>query len=193
MSGYRPITDMWILARPKVKYYGAYPSGFMERARHLLGCGIYESVLHVCGGMVRDYPFYGFGPNDKTLDLDPELDPDYLQDAREPLPEGYVCEDRTDAYQGASPSLGHWAGILIDRPYTEADADHYTPGHDVLPSASLLVKNALDVLPVGKRVGILDYEWARPPKAIPHKDVAAVGVLMGYGNNIRIYSVYERR
>lgn len=34
---YRPITDFWILARPKVKYYGAYPSGFLERARALVG------------------------------------------------------------------------------------------------------------------------------------------------------------
>ena len=29
---YRPITDVWILGRPKVRYYGAYPSGFLERA-----------------------------------------------------------------------------------------------------------------------------------------------------------------
>ena len=34
--GYRPITDLWFLARPKVKYYGAYPNGFLERARALL-------------------------------------------------------------------------------------------------------------------------------------------------------------
>lgn len=32
MSSYRPICDLWILARPKVKYYGAYPNGFLERA-----------------------------------------------------------------------------------------------------------------------------------------------------------------
>jgi hypothetical protein len=35
---YRPITDVWILARPKVKYYGAYPNGFLERARCSGGC-----------------------------------------------------------------------------------------------------------------------------------------------------------
>ena len=35
MSGrdHRPICDTWILARPKVSYHGAYPSGFVEWAR----------------------------------------------------------------------------------------------------------------------------------------------------------------
>lgn len=185
MSGYRPITDVWLMARPKFKepgmsYYGAYPSGFLERARALLGVRIDEPVLHVCGGRVRDYKFYGFGPNDKTLDLDPALEPDFLQDAREPLP------------PRSGPFSGPWGAILIDRPYTEADADHYAPGRDVLPAASQLIRNALDVLEVGRRVGILDYEFPRPPsKGV--KLVAACGVLMGYGNRIRCYTVFEKR
>lgn len=40
---YRPITDVWILGRSKTKdpetgksYYGAYLSGFLERARPML-------------------------------------------------------------------------------------------------------------------------------------------------------------
>jgi len=54
---------MWILTRAKlkggVKYYGAYPGGFPERARALLGAIIDEPVLHVCGGVVRHYPYRG--------------------------------------------------------------------------------------------------------------------------------------
>lgn len=80
--GYRPITDMWLLARCKykggVKRYGGYLGGFPERARALLGATIDEPVLHVCGGLARLYPYPGgFGPNDKTLDLDDEVEPDY--------------------------------------------------------------------------------------------------------------------
>jgi hypothetical protein len=181
---------MWILARPKVKYYGAYPNGFLERARPLLGVHIEDPILHVCGGMTKNYPGWGVGPNDKTLDLDPSLEPDYLQDAREPFPAYHSGELSDDLpMEVRSP----WVGIMIDRPYSQDDADHYAPGRDVLPSPSLLVRNALDVLPVGCKVGILDYEWARPPKDIPHKLIATVGVLMGYGNNIRVFSVYERR
>jgi len=52
---YRPITDIWFLARAKLKggveYYGAYLGGFPERARALLGATINEPVLHVCGGI----------------------------------------------------------------------------------------------------------------------------------------------
>ena len=33
---YRPITDLWILARPKHRYYGAFPAGYLQRGRHLI-------------------------------------------------------------------------------------------------------------------------------------------------------------
>jgi hypothetical protein len=82
---FRPIADTWILARSKVNRYGAYPSGFLGRARALLGVGAQDEVLHVCGGRVRDYPFSGFGINDETLDLDPDVAPDFLHDARDPF------------------------------------------------------------------------------------------------------------
>ena len=115
---YRPITDMWILARPKVKYYGAYPSGFLERARALLGVTMDDTVLHVCAGRVRDYPFRGFGRKDRTLDLDSEVKPDYLRDCR---------------YSLATYS-GGWPAILADPPYSEQDAMHYVSGPVTLPT-----------------------------------------------------------
>jgi hypothetical protein len=47
-------------------------SAVSPSARVLIGCGINDPVPHVCGGMARYYPYAGgFGPNDKTLDLDP--------------------------------------------------------------------------------------------------------------------------
>src|SRR5688572_14486588 len=70
---YRPITDVWILGRPKVRYHGAYPSGFLERARALLGVSIDETVLHVCSGQIRYYPFRGLGRHDLTVDIDQDL------------------------------------------------------------------------------------------------------------------------
>ena len=60
---YRPITDIWFLARAKLnggeKYYGAYLGGFPERARVLIGAGRDDAVLHICGGMARRYPYKG--------------------------------------------------------------------------------------------------------------------------------------
>jgi hypothetical protein len=174
--GYRPVTDVWFLARAKlkrgVKYYGASLGGFPERARALLGVSINDPVLHVCGGMARFYPYVaGFGPNDKTLDLDPMVIPDFLQDARDPLPAGFKA-------------------MLIDPPYSEDDAAHYGPGAKAYPSPGKLVANALAALEPGQRAGIIHYMLPKcPPGA---RFVAAVGVLCGFNNRIRVYSVFER-
>src|SRR3990167_5630310 len=130
---YRPIADVWILARSKTKYYGAYPAGFLHRARNLLGVGPSDSVLHICGGKVRDYPYRGFGSNDKTLDLDPACSPDFLQDCREQLPLRRL--QVTDAEHIDQP----WDAVLIDRPYTPEDANHYTPTASTLPDLNDLL------------------------------------------------------
>lgn len=172
---------MWILARAKlkggVKYYGAYLGGFPERARALLGVNNISPVLHVCGGMAKLYPYKrGFCENDRTLDLDPATNPDYCQDAREKWP--------------ISNGRQTWAGILIDPPYSEIDAAHYVPGADKYPSPNALLKRAFEALPIGGRVGIIHYILPSPPKNSVF--VACVGVICGFNNRIRIYSVFEK-
>lgn len=181
---YRPITDVWILARSKTKYYGAYPAGFLHRARALLGVGPLDGVLHICGGMVREYPYRGFGPNDRTLDLDPATRPDFLQDCRDQLP-------MQPLYLNDSV-VGHdyWNAVLIDRPYTPEDADHYVPGANTLPDLNDLLRRALAVVPVGHRVGVLDYLWPHPGKT--GLEVAVVAVGTGRNNRARWYTVFER-
>lgn len=178
---YRPICDVWLLARPRLKngakYYGAYPLGFLERARALLGVTLREPVLHVCAGMVRQYPYGGLGPDDRTLDLDPGTSPDFCQDARD----GY-------------PSLpGGWPAILIDPPYTEYDAQRYLVGIASLPRPSQLLKHGLLAVRPGGRVGMLHHVVPRPPKTVVSKLVALVAVIVGYDNRTRVYSVFERR
>lgn len=169
---YRPITDVWILARPKVKYHGAYPAGFLHRARALLGVGPLDAVLHVCAGKVRDYPYRGVGPNDRTVDLDPACEPDYLLDVRDGLP------------------VGPWRAVLIDRPYTPEDAARYAPGVNTLPAINPLLKSALNVLPDGCRVGVLDYVWPQPPRDATEAAVVAVGC--GRNQRARWFTVFER-
>lgn len=173
MSTYRPITDVWLLARSKVKYYGAYPSGFLGRARALLGVGPDDPVLHVCSGMVRSYPWAGLGANDKTLDAASTLGPDFLLDVvDEPI-----------------LRTGTWRAILADPPYTSEDAVHY-PSGAAYPEPGPLLANCLDAVHVGGRVGMLHIVAPRPPKGT--KFVACVGVFCGYGNQMRVFSVYER-
>lgn len=182
---YRPITDVWILARPKVKYYGAYPNGFLERARALLGVTPLDAVLHVCGGMARQYPAKprGFGPNDQTLDLDPELNPNFLQAATDPLPDGYRVV--------GNPLTFQWDALIADPPYTEADAAKYAPGAKAFPSANLILKNMLAVVRPGGRVGMLHYVLPQPPRE-GVRFVACVAVIVGFNNRMRCFSVFEK-
>lgn len=187
---YRPVCDVWILARSKVPYYGAYPAGFLHRARALLGVGPDGAVLHICGGAIRRYPYRGLGANDRTLDLDPACEPDFLQDCRDPLPlrpAGEV-EGATEELNGFT---GHrWDAVLIDRPYTTDDAAHYTPGADAFPDINSLLKRALAIVPIGARVGVLDYVWPHPGKM--GLEVAVVAVGTGRNNRARWFCVFER-
>lgn len=169
---YRPITDLWILGRPKVKYYGAYPGGFLSRARALLGVRPEDPVLHVCSGKVREYPYAGVGPNDMTLDGNAALAPDFVIDVTTdaPLPPGF-------------------AAILTDPPYTAEDALHYEGGLP-FPSSSALMKKCLEAVAVGSRVGMLHYEWPACPAFA--REVAVVGVTTGRRQRMRHFVVMEK-
>jgi hypothetical protein len=160
VNSYRPITDFWLLGRPKVKYYGAYPAGFLERARALLGVGYTDQVLHVCGGRVRDYPFRGFGPNDRTIDLDPALAPDFQMDVRHlgarpgdlfPLeergPHGTGARsvwEVLDDVQPSGPEL--WDAVLADPPYSEDDAQEYPHARHAFPARADLLRRCLSIV-----------------------------------------------
>lgn len=180
-----PLGDGWFLARAKLKpnpdgspnkYYGAFPGGFLMRARDLIGCSLNTPVLHVCGGKARFYPYKGFGPADQTLDLDNTLHPDFCQDARDPYP--------------LRPDGTKWDGILIDPPYSAEEATHYAPGSDLYPRPSTLLRRAFEVLRPGGKVGILHYLLPRPPKTA--RFVACVAVWVGFDNRGRTFAVYEQ-
>lgn len=164
------------MARAKLKggqkRYGAYLGGFPERARALLGATIEEPVLHVCGGLAKLYPYRGgFGPNDKTVDLDPNVQPDFLQDVSQPLPAGFKA-------------------MLADPPYSEQDATEYFPGTERYPNPHKLMSNMLAALQPGQRAGMIHYVVPRCPKGA--RFVACVGVVCGFGNRIRSFTVFER-
>lgn len=174
--GYRPITDTWFLARAKLKggakYYGAYLGGFPERARALLGITIAQPLLHVCGGMAHLYPYpAGFGALDRRLDLDPGTQPDYLRDAREEWPEGF------DAF-------------LADPPYSEVEAANYKVGSVAYPKPNQIIARAFEVMQVGQRVGLIHYMLPGCPKN--GKFIAGIGIMCGFNNRIRVFSVFEK-
>lgn len=186
---YRPICDMWILARPKVKYYGAYPNGFLHRARALLGVGPGDPVLHVCAGKVRDYPGRGFGRVDCTVDLMEQPDtPGHLEwDVRGELPTPADFPLVAGRVLGDKP----WCAVLADPPYTLEDAARYGTGATTWPTANALLKRCLEAVRPGGHVGMLHYVLPQPPRE-GVKFVACVGVIVGYNNRMRCFSVFER-
>jgi hypothetical protein len=148
--------------------------GFPERARILIGCTFEDSVLHVCGGRAKDYPYRGgFGPKDKTMDIDGSVCPDFCGDASKSIPLN---------------AANYWDGLLIDPPYSREDAMKYATGN--YPKPAVLLANALGVVKPGGKVGLIHYYSPRSPKKA--KFIALVGVTCGFNNRIRAYSVYER-
>lgn len=178
--GYRPITDMWFLARARLKggvrYYGAYLGGFPERARALLGVTIRQPVLHVCGGMAHLYPHRGgYGQFDARMDMAAATEPEHLQDVREP----WTVEKR------------QYGAFLIDPPYSPIDAEHYAPGPGNYPLPNQIMNRAFEIMEVGQRVGMIHYMLPACPKKT-RKFIAGVGVVCGFNNRIRIFSVFEK-
>lgn len=199
---YRPITDFWILARGKVSYYGAFPAGFLERARQLLVSGRNDlSILHVCSGMVHKYngaggfPLKGFSKKDLRLDINPLCKPDIICDVRNihglRITKEFrdLCYYRTGRY---SPDAA-----LIDRPYSENDSREYEKRYkmraDSFPAKlNNLVADTLEVITPGGVCGVLDYEWPSLDDKL-YKCVFAVAVATGKRQRIRIFTGWVKR
>jgi hypothetical protein len=171
--------DHWVLPPPwlrdGVKYYGAYPKGFLEKARFLLGIGWDDALLHVCSGRVRDYwnP-KAIGENDFTLDCNAGTSPNYLCDVT-------TADDST--------AMGElWDAILADPPYTPEDAKHY--GDYPFPNPHKLVKKCVEAVKPGGRVGILHLVVPRCPANARFR--ALIGVTVGSGTRARVFSIFEK-
>lgn len=177
---YRPITDVWILARPKVKFYGAYPNGFLERALPMIGASDQDRVLHLCGGRVKNYPNKRLVRNAVTVDSDPGTQPDFVADLSREHWEGETSVRLVDT---------DWPAVLIDPPYTTEDHAKYSAGAD-LPTANHLLRVGLELVKPGGKVGVLHYVWPQPPKTA--RSIACIGVIAGFNNRMRCFSVFER-
>ena len=109
------------------------------------------------------------------MDLDPEVSPDFLADARDPWP-----------LNGGQ----YWAGVLIDPPYTVSDSEKYAPGAACFPSPNALLCRAFEALRPAGRAGLIHYVLPAPPAGAIF--VAAIGILCGFNNRIRLFSVFEK-
>jgi len=215
MSGYRPVTDCMIMGRPKYKYHGHFPAGFLERARYLLGCTCPdEGIWHVCSGAVKFYnksdgfiKLSGYNKKyDVCLDIDANTKPDIIYDVREMdkikrngnnrlrIPQRAIKWEHKGNWQNgfhASESFDRPKAMLIDRPYDEENAAKYKCGPDVLPDLNKLTRDCLELVKPGGLVGTLDYKWPSPGQ--DYKELFAGSVGTGRKNNARWFIVWQKR
>lgn len=99
------VVGVWIMGndyRVKSTYYGGYPATYLSRVRALFPDK--SRVLHLFSGKVDLDAFPG-----DTVDINPALNPTYLDDAQrlETVP------------------LDQYDLVLADPPYSVEDAEHY--------------------------------------------------------------------
>ena len=99
------VVGTWVMGNNytvKSTYYGGYPHGYLRRIKSLFPDK--KNVLHLFSGCVDLEAFPG-----KTVDINNDLGPDYVDDAQELL---VVPVEDFDL-------------ILADPPYSVEDCDHY--------------------------------------------------------------------
>jgi len=98
----------WIMGnnyRVKSEYYGGYPAGYLRRVKALFQDKLESTcLLHLFSGRVDTEAMPG-----ETVDLNPDTNPDYVDDAQtlEKVP------------------IEKYDLILADPPYSVEDCDHY--------------------------------------------------------------------
>lgn len=164
---FHPVHDFWFLARSQKGYYGGYPEGFLRRAKIVMGHG---KMLHLCSGTVQEDRAYG--NRDKTLDIRKDVGADYVRDAT------------NTKFDAESFRL-----ILLDPPYTEGDAEHYGTG---CPEVKDLMTEAFRICKRNGRIGLLHYIVPRVPRGYDAELLGLFGVMVGFGNRVRVLTVFRK-
>lgn len=144
MSG--PRTAVLMCAASKIKddagrpYPCGYPAGLLEALRdYLVGGMPSDPILHVCGGYSHHYNVgnnYGYGPNDRRLDLNPETGADLVCDCRDiGTPNGprLVKTGGIDYIQcGTERVCEPFRAIIFDPDYDQKNADRHGEYNELL-------------------------------------------------------------
>lgn len=163
------VVGTWVMGndyRVKSCYYGGYPHGYLRRVRALFPEK--KCALHLFSGMVDRDVFPG-----ETLDVRPDLVPDYVMDA-EAIP---------------ARMLRKYDVVLADPPYTAEDADHY--------GAPMVNRNkVIRCLAAGMRRGA-HLIWLDQAMPMYRKDEwaieARIGIVRSTNHRFRVMTVFRRR
>lgn len=163
------VVGTWIMGndyRVKSKYYGGYPAGYLRRIKALFPDK--QRTLHLFSGHVDKSVMPG-----DTVDLNPDLRPDYVDDAqtlsRVPL-ETYDL-------------------VMADPPYSVEDCDHYqTP----------MIKRNKVMAALGQRLTSgCHVVWLDQVLPMYRKDQfsveAVIGMVKSTNHRFRVVVVFQRK
>jgi hypothetical protein len=161
------VVGTWIMGndyRVRSSYYGGYPAGYLRRVAALFPDK--RKVLHLFSGRVDLVALPG-----DTVDIDPALEPTYVDDA----------QDLTRV------PLENYDLVLADPPYSVEDAEHYR----TTMVRRTLVMRALRRLPAGAHVVWLDQVLPMYKKDTFAME-AVVGMVKSTNHRFRVMTVFRR-
>lgn len=163
------ICGIWIMGndyRVKSKYYGGYPAGYLRRVRALFPDK--KRVLHLFSGKVDLAVLPG-----KTVDINPKLKPDYVDDAQtlEKVP------------------LERFDLVLADPGYSVEDCEHY---------GTTMVKRNKVMKALGRRLLPGTFVvWLDQVLPMYRKDQFSVyghiGMVKSTNHRFRVVNIFRRR
>lgn len=162
------VVGTWIMGnnyQVKSTYYGGYPHGYLKRITALFPDK--RSVLHLFSGCVDLDVIPG-----KTVDLNPDLNPDYVDDAQ--------TLDKVP--------LGEFDLVLADPPYSVEDADHYQ---------TTMVKRNKVMSALGKGLKVDSHVvWLDQVLPMYRKDEftieALIGMVKSTNHRFRVITIFRR-
>jgi len=161
------IVGTWIMGNAygvKSGYYGGYPHGYLKRIRAMFPDK--GNALHVFSGRVDQSAWPG-----DTVDLNPDMEPTYLDDAQslETVP------------------LSDYDIVLADPPYSVEDAEHYRP--------TMVKRNKVLRALTGVRSGT-HVVWLDQVLPLYRKDewkiIGVIGMVKSTNHRFRVVSIFER-
>ena len=161
------LVGTWIMGNAygvKSGYYGGYPHGYLSRVKALFPDK--KRCLHVFSCRVDQSAWPG-----DTVDMNPEVEPTFLDDAQ----------------TLNNVPLAYYDIVLADPPYSVEDAEHYKP--------SMVKRNkvmdALSRCSVGTHIVWLDQVLPMYRK-VDYKIVGVIGMVKSTNHRFRVITIFER-
>jgi len=162
------LVGTWVMGNNytvKSTYYGGYPHGYLRRIKALFPDK--NNILHLFSGRV-DLDIIG----GKTIDINPDMNPDYLANA-ESMSD--IISDRFDL-------------ILADPPYSVEDCDHYGT---VMIKRNKVLSQCVPLLEPGGHLVWLDQVLPMYRKA-ELSTVGYIGMVKSTNHRFRVITIFEK-